>query len=179
MASVPEKYCWPNKLQPVSRTQTFYETYRHEVRGMLIIGFLLSAFGSALVALFDLKPNTTASFKTETTATAAVVPAKVRTDISPGDTIYVQQGQAKQFRKVVGLPGDTVQILNGTVLRNGSVVRAKQDEPLTIPYHDAVMLLNRSSYFAVEETPSQVALSPAGAIFRQEQVIGRIPASSK
>lgn len=165
MVSVPQQYKWPNKIQKVSRTQTFFETYRHEIHGLLIFLLICAAFAGSIFYFFNFGI-------TEKVAARAINPEMVRTDIKAGDTVYVQRGEAREFRKVVGLPGDTVQIQNGAVLVNGTPVEAKAS------YVDAIMLLNGSSYFAVEDKTTTVPHNPANSIYKQEQIIGRIPQSS-
>ena len=98
------------------------------------------------------------------------------------DTVYIRQqdvnGEISYIKRIVGIPGDTLQIIDGQLYVNGTVLSYQEDrEKIVNPGSlETPVTLGRNEYFVLGDNwnNSEDSRFDAVGIVRREDIMGKI-----
>lgn len=87
---------------------------------------------------------------------------------------HCKQGGVLYIKRIVGCPGDTVEVRNGNLIRNGIVVRADYTAEPLMDYDMAEIQLGENEYFVMGDNRNNSKDSHIIGPIQKEQIVGKV-----
>ena len=87
---------------------------------------------------------------------------------------HCKRGGELYVKRIVGCPGDTIEVRDGELIRNGTVVRADYTAEQTINYEMAEIQLGENEYFVMGDNRNDSNDSHIIGPIKKDQIVGKV-----